>query len=73
MLAVINFVTAQIILPSVLVEARIQASEMIEEHSLNPHPVSVSRREFQLIVDEIRAFRADFTQRLEKLSEKLDR
>ncbi len=71
MIAVVNFVHLKIILPAVLIEARIQTREMIQNHIQNPHPGAVSREEFKMIVDEIRSLKLECNKRLDKIHEKL--
>lgn len=73
LVAMLNFCQAKFVIPEILIETREQTKEMIQDHSQNPHPMSVGRPEFKMMVDEIRASRSDFNRRLDAIDEKVSR
>jgi hypothetical protein len=63
-------------IPRILQKTSAQTEDAIEDHSGFPHPVSASRREFEMMKDSIESsigdFKQDTRQRLGRIEQKLD-
>lgn len=64
---------AEVTVPKILQQTSIQIQEAIENHSGFPHPVSASRREFEMLKESIDDLKQDTRQRLARIEQKLDR
>jgi hypothetical protein len=73
----IAWMHAEVTVPKILQQTKIQIDESVKEHSKFPHPVSASRREFEMLKGAIEAsmddFKEDTRQRLGRIESKLDR
>lgn len=73
----IAWMHAEVTVPKILQQTSIQIRKAIENHSGFPHPVSASRREFEMLKDSIEKsiddLKQDTRQRLSRIEQKLDR
>ncbi len=73
----IAWMHAEVTVPKILQQTSIQIQEAIDDHSSFPHPVSASRREFEMLKDSIENsiddLKQDTRQRLGRIEQKLDR
>lgn len=60
------------VLPSIITEAREMTEKLIETHTKYPHPVSVSRVEFESMKQSLSEFRADTKAALARIERKID-
>lgn len=76
LMSIVGWIHAEVTIPKILNRTTEQIREAIEMHSKNPHPVSASRREFEMlktgIEDSIDDFKQDSRQRLTRIEQKLD-
>ena len=77
LMSIVGWIHAEVTIPKILHRTSEQIREALEVHSKNPHPVSASRREFEMlktsIEDSIDDFKTDSRQRLTRIEEKVDR
>lgn len=75
-MSIVGWVHAEVTIPKILNKTSEQIKEAISEHSKYPHPVSASRREFEMLkssIDEsIDDFKQDARNRLNRIEQKLD-
>lgn len=63
---------SEYLVPRILAESRKQTEIMIDQHEDNPHPVSVSRREFNMLLARIDKVEDAIGNRFDRLEAKLD-
>ncbi len=75
-MTVVGWVHAEVTIPKILNQTSAQIRDALDHHSKFPHPVSASRKEFELLkegIDEsIDDFKEDSRQRLTRIEAKLD-
>ncbi len=76
MMSIVGWIHAEVTIPKILNQTSEQIKAAIEHHSKFPHPVSASRKEFEMlknsIDDSIDDFKLDSRQRLTRIEAKLD-
>lgn len=76
-MSIVGWIHAEVTIPKILNRTAEQIRLQIIEHSKNPHPVSASRREFEMlktsIEDGMDDFKEDTRSRLTRIEQKVDR
>lgn len=77
LMSIVGWIHAEVTIPKILHQTSEQIREALEVHSKNPHPVSASRREFEMlkkgIEDSMDDFKTDSRDRLTRIEAKVDR
>lgn len=84
LMSIVGWIHAEVTIPKILNQTSTQIKEAIETHSKFSHPVSVPRREFDMLQADLKedfgrvekslqSFKTDNKERLDRIEEKIDR
>lgn len=84
LMSIVGWIHAEVTIPKILNRTAAQIEKAIESHSKFSHPVSVPRREFDLLAADlkedigkveaaVKEFKSDNKARLNRIEEKIDR
>ncbi len=83
-MSIVAWVHAESTIPKILQKTAEQVEKAIDRHTKHPHPVSVPRREFEILTTDlkedigkvesaVKEFKAENKERLDRIEEKIDR
>lgn len=84
LMSIVGWIHAEVTIPKILNRTAAQIEKAIETHSKFSHPVSVPRREFDMLQADLKedfgrvekslqSFKTDNKERLDRIEEKIDR
>jgi hypothetical protein len=84
LMSIVGWIHAEVTIPKILHQTAQQIKEAIKTHTEHPHPVSVPRREFDLLTADlkedigrvetaVKEFETEQKVRLDRIEEKIDR
>lgn len=84
LMSIVGWIHAEVTIPKILHQTSEQIKEAIKAHTAHPHPVSVPRREFEILTEglkedlgkvetAVKEFETEQKVRLDRIEEKVDR